>query len=249
MKLVVLALAALCLAACGQSKTVLVEGFGSVQSDADFVGIGASISAEGPTTQAATDKANERVRGVLAGLSKLGLPANSFGARQFEVSADCEYDTVTRKQVCNGYRATSYIAIETAEVHRTGEILETLANLAADEIRPPEFTLSDPTKLQSAARARAIADAHDRASFYARSSGWRLGKVIAVESDAVIGSQFSRFRYTKAIGQGGAVARFAAPQDILEVPITPQAITTSENVFVQYELRGTWNWFDDKTWF
>jgi uncharacterized protein YggE len=258
MKLIaVLALATL-LAACGQ-KTILMEAEGAFHKAPDVVRVRADLSTDGDTMESAVNRSNARVRAAVEKLHEAGYDSKDITIEQFSAERNCHYDDSTRSQVCKGYSVEQDVVVRLTNLDRTGDLLALLSDAGFDEIGTPSFGLTDYVAAIAAARTAAIENAKKQAASYAKASGWRLGKIVGVESSEAVGTHYSELGYVRELEPGQPTissGRGRSPTSIVvtgsrvtRVPVTQSVITVSDAVFVKFELEGSWSLLGDKTWF
>ncbi|MFZ1990693.1 MAG: SIMPL domain-containing protein [Alphaproteobacteria bacterium] len=238
MKHFAFAIAALCLAACGQPKTVLVQGIGSVERDPEFATIRAEISADADTVDTAVAESSRRVEAVTKGLKDFGVNPESVHAHSFGVKPKCGYDSAGR-DICHGYESSHVLSIEVSGFDRLGIILGALAKLGVDRIDDTNFDVRDEPSLKDEARRRAIEDAKAKALLYAEANGLTLDGILGIEDREAAESAYSRLASRVGIY---SVPVNAPPEIVVtgsritRVPLAVQKVKDEEAIYMEFAL-------------
>jgi uncharacterized protein YggE len=144
--------------------------------------------------------------------------------RTSDVSLFPTFDTAGR---IDGFSVSSQLTVTSHDVPRAGKVIDAATQLAGDDIRVNDVSLSigDTGDLVRRARLRAVRSARTQAGQLARAAGARLGPV-------------HRIVETRSMPTGGLSApsetRFAADSAL---PIEPGRQELEIRVKVVYELR------------
>jgi uncharacterized protein len=182
-------LAAATLAACdsqsgpahqagADSRQVTVIGSGQVQGTPDTLTVNASMEFIAPDATAAMNQTNERQQAVIDGLAGLGIDRKDIATTQADLQPQYGSDNTS----ISAYRSTNSINVKIRDLNKAsnaiGLIVSTGGN--ATRINSISYSIEDDSQLVKDARARAFADAKDRANQYSQLSGLELGKVISI---------------------------------------------------------------------
>lgn len=182
-------LAAATLAACdtasgpangpgANSRQVTVIGSGQVQGTPDTLTVNASMEFIAPDATAAMNQTNERQQAVIDGLAGLGIDRKDIATTQ----ADLQPQYGSDNTAISAYRSTNSVNVTIRDLNKAsnaiGLIVSTGGN--ATRINSISYSIEDDSQLVKDARARAFADAKDRANQYSQLSGLELGKVISI---------------------------------------------------------------------
>ena len=224
---------ALCLAAaasaCDHSpervgdnpRQVTVVGSGHVQGVPDMLTADVGIEFTAPDVTAAMDQTNSRQQAVIDALANAGVDRKDISTT--DVSLQPQYDnsgaTISR------YRAANSIRVKIHPASTASRLLAVIVGTGGDatRINSVSYSIADDSELVKDARARAFADAKDRAAQYAQLSGLGLGKIISIsEASGAAAPAPSPLR-------GGAMPSM--------VPLEPGQQTVSFSVTAVWELR------------
>ncbi len=242
MKYVALALTAFWLAACGQPKTVLVEGVGRAERAPEFATISAEVSADADTVDAAVASSSKRVEAVTKGLKDFGVEQEQVHAADFGVRPICDYDDTVRRQVCHGYEASHLLSITVSDFERLGVVLGALAQLGVDRIEDTSFDVRDRSALENEARQNAMSDAKAKAKLYAEANGMTLSSVLGIEDRDASDSSYSR--YSRRIQGVPALAQVTSSRRqivvtgsrVTRVPLFVPKVRDEEVIYMEFAL-------------
>lgn len=241
MKYVAFALAALCLTACGQPKTVLVEGIGRAERTPEFATISAEVTADADTVDAAVANSSKHVVAITSGLKDFGVKPEEVHAADFGVRPVCDYDDSVRRSVCHGYEASHLLSIDVADFERLGVILGALAQLGVERIQDTSFDVHDKSALESEARQAAINDAKAKAKLYAEANAMMLNGVLGIEDREAAESHYSRL--AGRVQDVGYVPPVNAPPEIVvtgsrvtRVPLSIPQVNDEEVIYMEFAL-------------
>jgi uncharacterized protein YggE len=125
------------------------------------------------------------------------------------------------------YHVNNQVSVTVRDVSKLGDVLDKVVAAGANNVYGVSFSVDDTSKLQADARAKAIADAKERAESLAKLTGATLGEVVSVSE--VIGGPgpvFDSSRMSAAVGLGGGGA-----------PIQPGELEVNTSVQVTYAIK------------
>ncbi|QNM82978.1 SIMPL domain-containing protein [Sphingomonas sabuli] len=130
-----------------------------------------------------------------------------------------------------GYDARNTVEVKVRELARMGRVIDTLAEVGANEINGPDFTLDEQDSALDEARASAVAKGRARAELYARASGLRVGRILSISESG----GYYPVRQIMVTGSrvGGAAAPPPPPPP---APVAPGELSLGVNVSMQFEL-------------
>jgi uncharacterized protein YggE len=124
------------------------------------------------------------------------------------------------------YHVNNQVNVTVRDVNTLGDVLDKVVAAGANNIYGVNFSVADTSKLQADARAKAFADAKERAESLAKLAGVTLGDVVSVSE--VIGSNpiYEGARMAAATGLGGGGA-----------PIQPGELEVNMSVQVTFAIK------------
>ena len=130
------------------------------------------------------------------------------------------------RQVLKGYEVRQTTTIKVRDTSKAGDLLAGVGGKGATEVSGLSFTFDDPSKPQTEARGKAIADAKSKADALASQLGVSIVRVVSFSEN---GS--SPQPYPVAYGMGAVDSKAVAPE------ISVGQNTTSDDVTITYEIR------------
>jgi uncharacterized protein YggE len=218
--------------------TITVSGEGDVMAAPDIATITANLSEDGATTGDAQTALNDSITKTLAYLktqniadadiqSESGGLSPKYGASS-QIACFAYPCPPQPPQKIIGYTATQTITVKVRAMDTASDVRTGLANLGITDISGPDFSIDNPDTFQDQARAKAIADAQDKAGVLAKQLGVHLGKVESFSEDnnGPVPMMFD----AKAMVAGAVAA--SAPAPVL--PAGQNKITS--DVTITYEI-------------
>jgi uncharacterized protein YggE len=175
-------------------RTIVVMGTGEISAIPDISMV--SFTVRSSDTNGDTQKLQADLSNVTANLfpklKALGIDEKDIETINYSVnpkygSQDCSSKVQTMiypPRPCNtsvvvGYEASESVNVKIRDTKNVGKVLSAIAEAKITEVNGPNFQIDNPEKLKSDARAKAIADAKDKAKVLAKSLGVRLDKIIS----------------------------------------------------------------------
>ncbi len=174
--------------------TIVVTGTGEISAVPDMSVISFTVrssDASGDTQKLQSDLSS--VTGELfPKLKALGIDEKDIETTNYSVnpkygSQNCSGRVQTMiypPVACNtsvvaGYEASESVNVKVRDTKNVAKVLSVLADAKITEVSGPNFQIDNPEKLKADARAKAIADAKDKAKILGKSLGVRLSKIIS----------------------------------------------------------------------
>ena len=221
------------------AATITVSGTGEINAVPDIATVTYTIRAEGKTitdAQNAEAKISKAAMTMLASMNIAEKDIKTEGYNSYpKYSNDYGGPEVMMyprpgKQVITGYEASETVVVKVRATDKTATVIENLGKAGVKEINGPSFTIDDPDKLQSDARAEAIDDAKEKAKVLEKQLGVRLGKIVNFSENGNYPMYYAKGMMAMG-GDGVSVAESGAPT----LSTGEQKITS--NVTITYEIR------------
>lgn len=145
----------------------------------DLVTISAGVITQAPTAAAAMNDNANRMSATVAALRKAGVADRDIRTAAISLSPQYRYND-GKPPVITGYQASNQLEIRFRDVKRAGPILDALVAEGANQINGPDFGIEDADAALDAARTAAMAKARARAELYAKASGLRVKRILAI---------------------------------------------------------------------
>lgn len=160
-------------------RTISMAGHGEVRSAPDMAQVTAGVTTSATTAAQALAANTARMKTVFAALQKLGIPEKNIQTVNFSVSP--QYATGNNEAPrLTGYQVNNDVSVRLEDVTRLGSALDALVGAGANQMNGISFDIREPAPLLDKARARAIADARQRAETYAKAAGVTLGPIQSI---------------------------------------------------------------------
>jgi uncharacterized protein YggE len=156
-------------------SAIWVNGMGDVTAIPDMAIVSLGVEVEEDTVQAAMDKAAAAMDSVVAVLRANGVAEKDIQTQWFNIYPVRNW--TEREGTIVGYQVTNTVSVKVREVDTIGSIMDAVAKAGGDLIRinGVSFTVDDPSKYYTEARAEAVADATEKAQQLADLAGVQLG--------------------------------------------------------------------------
>ncbi len=128
-----------------------------------------------------------------------------------------------------GYTVTQSVDVKIRAFEKIGDIMSGVVSSGANQVGALSFTIDDPAKVQSEARADAIAKAKIQAEQVAKAGGFTLGRILGIQEG-----------YTPGVyggyGMGGVGAKMMSAEAAPSPTIQPGSQDVNVSVTMQYEI-------------
>ncbi|MEL6748265.1 MAG: SIMPL domain-containing protein [Pseudomonadota bacterium] len=158
-------------------RTISVTGTGVVDTAPDMALISLAVTHEAKTAGAAMAQVSDDMTALLARLQTLGLDGKDIQTNRLSISPvwdNRRYENGQAPRI-TGFVASNGLSLRVRDLGALGGILDAVITDGANEMSGLRFTVDDPKPHQDAARARAVADAMNKAQQLANAAGVTLG--------------------------------------------------------------------------
>ncbi|MCU9839215.1 SIMPL domain-containing protein [Ruegeria sp. WL0004] len=231
MRTLVFLVVALLLAAVGLARAdeqpgqITVTGTGVVETVPDMAVITLGVTQEAKEARAALSATSEAVGRALDRLTELGIEARDMQTSDLSLSPVwSNRGSSTEPPAITGFQASNRVTVRVRDLARLGEILDTVVSDGANTFNGLEFSVKEPKPLRDQARAKAVADARDKAQQLAEAAGVSLGRIVSISE-----------LYSDP--QPRPMMRMAAIAESMDVPVAGGEIGLSGTVTMVYEIR------------
>jgi uncharacterized protein YggE len=212
------------------APVVSVSATEAVRATPDVAMVGVGVTTLAPTAVAALQGNSVKMDRVLSAVRAAGVPATEVQTRGMGVNA--EYDYVNRQQTFRGYRASNSVSVRTRDIARLGRFLDAMIVAGGNQIDGPTFSIDKPEALREQARDLAVQKAQAQADAYARRTGHRRARLLAISEgynrdDIVVTASLRSFDVQEA-----------APPPVVAPPVAPGQVATSVTVNAVYRLEN-----------
>ncbi len=161
----------------GSSGTITVTGTGTATGSPDTVSFQIGVSTSGASTASALTANNARMRAVEAALLAHGAVKSGLATSGLNVSS-----TTNNQGVITGYSVYDELTVTSHRLSSTGAMIEAAVTAAGNtaQLSGITYSITNQSTVLAAARAKAVASAHDAAAQLARAAGASLGSVTSL---------------------------------------------------------------------
>lgn len=167
-----------------RSITVVGEGKVSISPDIARAQIGVEVMMA--SVKEASDANKELLDAVLAALQAQGIEEQDIQTSGFSVYAERFGPDGPLPADQTNYRVSNNVSVTVRDLATLGDVLDAAIEAGANNIYGVEFSLDDPSTIESEARASAVEDARAKAEELAELTGATIGDVVSVSE--VIGN-------------------------------------------------------------
>jgi uncharacterized protein YggE len=154
-----LILTALLISMTARAQMISVQGTGTVNIEAEFAILAATVIADAQTAALAQSAADKQMTALLTAIGALPRDEQSIDAGRLRIQPQYRWNSATNEQEFQGYQATRDLSFKLLELTALGEALQTLSSAGASSVSPPQFGSSQT----EAARKQALTIAFDHA--------------------------------------------------------------------------------------
>jgi uncharacterized protein YggE len=204
-------------------RQITVIGQGETTAVPDTAVVQMGVQTEADTAREALTENNVSAEALIAKLRELGIDERDIQTSSINIWP--RYDS--RGNNITGYQVTNSVTIKIRNIEQTGELLDQVVDVGANNISGIAFTIDDPAALQRDARNEALSDARARAEALAQASGTTLGQVLSINEN---------------VGAAPPVPYYAATIEAeaagdSRVPVQPGEQNITAQLQVTFELR------------
>lgn len=164
-------------------RVVTVTATGHVTAEPDLAHLTTGVTAEAGTARAALSRNSEIMKKVIDGLKESGIDPKDIQTSNFRVEPRYTRPREGQPAEIDGYSVSNQVHITIRDLTKTGELLDKLATLGANQMQGLSFEVSKAETLKDEARKDAVANALRRAKLYAEAAGAQVGEVVAIAED------------------------------------------------------------------
>lgn len=218
---------------------ISVTGEGEVLAVPDIGQFSFSVNAEGETASQAQEESGTKINDILAYLKEQGIEDKDIKTQGYNLypryrweEQICPVGTICRggEQVQDGFEVSQTVSVKVRDTERAGELITGVGERGATNISRLNFTIDDVDALQAEARAKAIADAQEKAAILTEQLGVRI---IGIQYFNENSGNYSRMYESRAMSMD--MASEEAGFGGAEMPVGEES--TNVTVTIGYEVR------------
>lgn len=214
--------------------TISVSGEGEVLAVPDIGRFSFSVTAEAMTAAEAQAAMGEKVNAILSYLREQGIEDKDIKVENYNLYPKWRYEERVcafgvsycppGERVQDGFEVTESVAVKVRDTAKAPEVIGGVGERGATNISNLDFTVDDTNALKAEARAKAIADANEKAGVLAKQLGVRVVRLASYYEENSYYEPYAKtmsydMMAEEAMGMGGA-----------ELPVGEDSTTVRVNV-------------------
>lgn len=166
-------------------REISVQGRGVASGSPDEATVQLGVETRSADAARAVRENSDKVAAIRTRLASAGVEAKDVQTAQLSVTPQQPFDPQTgRPSGAPTYVVDHVLSVRVRAVERLGEVLGDAVAAGANQIQSVTFGASDPSKLESEARGKAMAEARARAEQLAQAAGVKLGAPLTISESA-----------------------------------------------------------------
>lgn len=206
--------------------TVTTGGQGTVLAAPDEAVLFISVETQAEEAAAAVDQNAQQMDAVIARLQEEGVPEDAIQTSNVAVFPEGQPDPQTGQVVPDRYRATNTVQVTLTDLERVGQIYSAAVEAGANNVRGPEWRLSEDSVAVQEALKKAAAAARGKAAALAEAEGATVGEVLVMHEDSASSPPVLMRDTAEAMAAG----------EVAPTPVNPQDLEVTASVTVTYRL-------------
>lgn len=195
-----------------------------VLAEPDQVSIDIGVMTQASTAEAAAAQNAKQLDAVQKELQRALGSRGEMKTVSYSVTPNYRHPRDGGQPVLTGYTATNLLRVQTDDLSLAGKLIDTATQAGANRVQSLEFSLKD----ESAAQARALADA----SLKARAKAEAMAKALGVRVVRILSAEGGGQPPVHPMRQMGLMAEAAA----VPTPVTPGPIEVRASVTLTLEV-------------
>lgn len=215
-----------------ERNTLSVNGEGQLEVNPDKASITLAFVTNSSTAKDAQDKNRVMSNAVIDALIGAGVKKDEIETVYYDLHQLWGWNQKTGERFDQGYELEHRIKVTTTNLEIVGNLIDLSIKSGANRVESIEFGLTKPMERQvkGEALAKAAQEAAAKAQSIAANVGVNLGKVMRVSESAYYNPIMPSYRKEMM----ASAAYDSAPSP---TPISPQKLTVTATVSLDYEIR------------
>jgi uncharacterized protein len=203
-------------------RTILVTGEGKAEGTPDIAVANLGVETRDPSVSKAVTENNQKAAAITQAVLGLGVDAKDIQTTGFNVYFLDVTDQTGKSTGEGKYVVSNTIMITVRDISKLGPILGGALDAGANSVSGVNFTVADPSKLLTEARAKALANAQDRAGEIAKGLKVEILRVLTVSEGGSSGLQFDNLKLANSFtgGLGGGPVPIQSGTYVVNMQIT-----------------------------
>ena len=178
-------------AVADESRRIVVNGHGVVETIPDMATVSMGVVSEAKTAGEAMAINSEALSAVLKQLTAVEIESRDIQTNNLSLSPRWNNGSSMSKARPEiiGFSATNTVSVRVRDLAKLGGVLDAVVQNGANSFQGLSFGLQDMEPARNDARVAAIKDAMAKAQLYATAAGVELGDVVSISDGAVRGAR------------------------------------------------------------
>ena len=161
-----------------------VDGTGDMSIIPDTAMISLGVSKTETTVDTAQNEVNAISNKITQDLKNLGINVKDIKTTNYSVNP--QYDYSMNSQKITGYIVSEDIEVKLQPIDKANAAIDLATNDGANQVGGVQFVVDDAKQkeLENEARAKAIADAKQKAQTLANAAGMHLGRIVDIQENS-----------------------------------------------------------------
>ncbi len=214
-------------------RTFAVSGEGKVVVVPDVAELSFGVLTEGGKNIGVLQRENtEKANQIITFLKENNIDEKDIKSQYYNISPRYQYYSCPPPRSGElvpcpsseiiGYSINQNVLVKIRDLSKAGETISGVVERGATNISGPNFIIDDPTELQNQAREEAVAKAKEKAEAIAKTTGFKRGKILAVQEGVSIPSPiyYQSVEYALGYGKGGDAPTIEPGSQEVRVSVT-----------------------------
>ncbi len=162
-----------------RATTINLSAYGETKIAPDIATISLGVQTEAPTAAEAMRQNAAQMNKVVDAIKRAGVQGKDIQTSGLNLSPQYAYVQNEQPRL-TGYQASNQVVIIVRDLAKVGQVVDATVNSGANTVGGISFGLADPSAAEDAARVEAVKTLQARADLYARSMGYRVGRLVSL---------------------------------------------------------------------
>jgi uncharacterized protein len=159
------------------ATTLNLSARGEVRQAPDMATINLGVQTEGATAAEAMQANAARMTKVIDSLKRAGIAAKDIQTSGLNLNAQYVYQENLPPKL-TGYQASNQVTISVRGLSKLGQVVDATVASGATNVSGISFGIANSEAAENAARLEAVKALQAKADLYAKSMGYRVGRVV-----------------------------------------------------------------------
>jgi len=159
--------------------TLSISATGEVSATPDMARINFGVLTEANSASEAMKLNNLHMNSVFAALKSAGISSKDIQTSSLNLMAKYDY-TDNQHPKLSGYQATNQVSVRINDLASTGVVIDSVIKAGVNQVDSVNFGLKNDSDLLDQARLAAVKILTQRADLYAKSTGLKVKRIIAL---------------------------------------------------------------------